>query len=127
MTQVELNTELSSDLVFILLQFYLSLVHDLHSANKTSLFVLNKHHLAKLTFSHLLSHCEIRLLDFPWDCGGKRRVFVLALRLIFSKWLSEIGISLVDIEANVLTIMIGRRNLLFLIATLFKINSEHFE
>lgn len=64
MVEVKLNTEFSCDLVDVLLLTDLLLRHYLHSAEKTCLLVLDKHHLSELTLAHFLADREVRFFEF---------------------------------------------------------------
>lgn len=59
MRQVELNTELTSNLPFVFLIPDLLLLHHFHTTEETCLLVLNKHDLPELTLTQFLTYNKI--------------------------------------------------------------------
>lgn len=59
MVEVELNAELTCDLIHIFFLSNLFLRHDFHTTQEACFFVLYKHDLSELAFTHLLANCEI--------------------------------------------------------------------
>ena len=64
MAEVELDAQLARNLALIFLVTNLFLLHDFHATQKTSLFMLNKHDLSKLSFAQLFANGKIILLKF---------------------------------------------------------------
>lgn len=85
MTQIELNTELSSYLILVLLNSDLALVHDFHTTYKTCLFMLNKHNLAKLSLPHLFTNLKIGFLYLSRGRNIAKVVCLLRGRLLSRK------------------------------------------
>ena len=63
MLKIKLNAQLPSNLAYIVFLPDLFLLHNLHSANKSSYFVLHKKNLPELPFPHFLSNMEIFFLE----------------------------------------------------------------
>lgn len=63
MIEIELNAQLSRDLVHIFLLSNLLLRHHFHSAQKTCFFVYDKHNFSKLTLTHFLTYRKITFFE----------------------------------------------------------------
>ena len=62
-SQIKLNAQLSGNLALIFLVSDLLFLHYLHSTQKSSLFMLDQHHLTELAFSKLFSYNKIVSLE----------------------------------------------------------------
>lgn len=89
MVKIELDTQLSCDLINVFLFTDLLFRHYLHSTKEACDLMLNQHNLSELTFTHLFTNRKIRF--FEW-CGlGRMRYIFIRVSSLHSFYNYRLG------------------------------------